>query len=125
MIKRLGLGVAIVAMAMPAFAAPAADSYGAIAFGPKTSSWGSTSGETSAADANKAALAYCARGASDCKVVASFSNTCAAVAISQTTDVTFVATDAKRGTAESHARQACLQKYPNGCRVAASICAMR
>ena len=122
---RWRLVAAFLIAAVPALAAQRADSYGAIAYGPKTSSWGSASGENSAEDADQRALSFCARNAEDCRVVASFSNTCAAVAVVESIGAIFVATNEKRGNAENLARQACTQKNPSGCRVAASICAQR
>jgi serine/threonine-protein kinase len=123
--RRLSTAAAILIAAAPPSAAQRTDSYGAIAYGPKTSAWGNAYGETSAEDANKKALSFCARRAADCEVVASFSNTCAAVAVSQATSETFVATNEKRGSAESQALRACTQRNSSGCRVAASICAQR
>jgi len=119
---RLGAASALIAAA-PALAAPRADSFGAIAYGPKGAAWGDAYGAASAEDAKQRALAFCARQSDDCQVVASFSNTCAAVAVVDATGATFVATDAKRGNAENLARQACTQKNGTGCRVASSICA--
>lgn len=119
------LAAAIFVVAVPALAGPRADSFGAIAYGPTTSSWGDVSGEDSPEDARRGALSFCARHGDDCQVVASFSNTCAAVAVAQASGTTFVATDAKRGNAENLARQACTRKSPSGCRVAASICSQR
>jgi Domain of unknown function (DUF4189) len=69
-------------------------------------------------------LSFCARHGDDCQVVASFSNTCGAVAVVDATGATFVATNAKRGPAENEAKRACTQKNSSGCRVAASICAL-
>src|SRR5262249_24540315 len=119
------LGAVFLVAAVPALAAQRADSYGAIAYGPKTSSWGDANGANSAQDAKQRALSFCARGGSDCRVVASFSNTCAAVAVVEANDATFVATNEKRGNAENLARQACSQKNHSGCRVADSICSQR
>jgi len=122
--RRLGLAVVLVALAGSALAAQRADSYGAIAYGPKNSAWGSASGGGTAEDAKQKALSFCARNGDDCQVVASFSNTCGAVAVVDATGATFVATNEKRGTAENQARLACTQKNRSGCRVAASICAL-
>ncbi len=77
--------------------------YGAIAYSAKASAWGSDDGESAAEDADRKALSFCARRADDCKVVASFSNTCAAVAVLEATGATFVATNEKRGIAENQA----------------------
>ncbi|HLJ19846.1 MAG TPA: DUF4189 domain-containing protein [Stellaceae bacterium] len=120
----LGTAVALVAVAAPALAAQRADSYGAIAYGPKSSAWGSASGEGTAEAAQQKAVSFCARHADDCRVVATFSNSCGAVAVVEATGATFLATNEKRGTAENQARLACTQKNPSGCRVAASICAL-
>ena len=124
--RRLGLAgaaLAMLALGMVSAVAQRTVSWGAIAYGPKGSAWSSAYGENSAEDANQKALALCARRSDDCQVVASFSNTCAAVAVIQSTHATFVATDAKRGNAEAQARQACLQQNSRECRVAASACA--
>lgn len=122
--RRLGTAAVLVAVVAPALAAQRADSYGAIAYGPKSSAWGNASGESSAEDAKQKALSFCARRGDDCEVVASFSNTCAAVAVVEATGATFVATNEKRGSAESQAMTACTQKNRSGCRMAASICAL-
>ena len=116
--------VVLVVSAASALAAQRADSYGAIAYGPKSSAWGNSYGERSAEDAKQKALAFCARNGDDCQVVASFSNTCGAVAVVDATGATFVATSSKRGTAETQAKHRCTQKNGSGCRVAASICAL-
>jgi hypothetical protein len=121
---RLATAAALVAVAAPALAAQHADSYGAIAYGPKSSAWGDAYGEGSADDAKRKALSFCARRGNDCDVVASFSNTCAAVAVVEATGATFVVTSEKRGSAESQAMRACTQKNHSGCRMAASICAL-
>jgi len=121
---RLGTAAFLIAAA-PVLAQQRADSYGAIAYGPKHASWGNASGASTAADAKQQALSFCARNSDDCQVVASFVNTCGAVAVVDATGATFMATDAKRGNAENFARQACTQKNPSGCRVATSICAQR
>jgi hypothetical protein len=115
----------LLVVAVPALAAERGDSFGAIAFGAKNSSFGDDYGPTSAEDAKQKALAYCARKGDDCKLVTSFSNICAAVAVVDASGATFVATDAKRGNAENLARQACTKKNPSGCRVGDSICAER
>ena len=124
---RWGRLVSTIAILIAASAAPSAAqrtvSWGAITYGPKGSAWSSAYGESSAEDASQKALGFCARRSDDCQVVASFSNTCAAVAVVQSTHATFVATDGKRGTAESLASRACTQQNRSGCRVAASVCA--
>jgi hypothetical protein len=125
-ITRLGLAgaaLAIVALTAVPSAAQRTVSWGAIAYGPKGQSWSSAYGENSADEANQKALGVCAKHGDDCQVVTSFSNACAAVAVIQSTHATFVATDAKRGTAELQARQACTQQNLRECRVAASACA--
>lgn len=118
--------VAVLMVAAAAQAQQRPDSYGAIAYSPKSGAWGDVSGESSVEAANQKALSLCARRADDCTVVASFSNTCAAVAVLATTGATFVATNEKRGIAETQAMRACHQQ-PNSssCRVPSSICALR
>jgi len=123
-------GLAASAVILAAAAAPLAaqqrpDSYGAIAYSRKTGAWGNVYGENSADDAKQKALSFCGRRADDCTVVASFSNTCAAVAVAQATGATFVVTNEKRGIAETQARLACTQQNSSGCRVASSVCAQR
>ena len=112
--------------AAAALAQQRTDSYGAIAYGPKSGASGDAYGESSAADAERKALSFCARRGDDCKVITSFSNTCAAVAVLGATGATFAATNAKRGAAEAQAMSACRQQ-PNStsCRVPSSICAQR
>ncbi len=122
--RRLASAVAVLLAASPA---PAAQRtvYGAIAYSAKASAWGSDDGESSAEDADRKALSFCARRADDCKVVASFSNTCTAVAVLQETGATFVVTNEKRGIAENQAMRACHQQ-PNSssCHIPSSIWAL-
>jgi hypothetical protein len=114
----LGASLPLAAAAQPEI------SYGAIADGSNGRAWGDDSGEKSADDAGRRALSFCGRSGTDCRVVASFSNTCAAVAVDDVTSATFAVTNAKRGIAESQALSTCKQKKGTGCRVAASICAL-
>lgn len=99
--------------------------YGAIAYTPKTTAWGSANGEDSAEAAERKALSFCARRDAGCKVVASFSNTCGAVAVLGATGGTFVATNEKRAIAENQAMHDCHQQ-PNSssCQILNSICAL-
>jgi hypothetical protein len=126
---RLGLVGAVLATVLILASVPSAAqrtvSWGAIAFGPKGSAWGSAYGDSSADEANQQALGFCAKRSDDCTVVTTFSNTCGAVALLGATGATFVATNEKRGIAESQAMQACRQQ-PNSssCRVPSSICAL-
>ena len=115
--------IALPALA-PALAQQRGDSFGAIAYGAKHSSFGDDYGATTPQEARQKALAYCSRNSDDCQVVTNFSNTCAAVAVNAG-GKTFVQTDARRGNAENFARQACLKRDPAGCRIADSICAER
>jgi len=127
MTRWLSLGSAVAALIIASVAPLAAQqrtvSYGAIAYGAKSSAWGDAYGEASAEDANRKALSTCARYSDGCEVITSFSNTCAAVAAVQATGATFVATNEKRGTAESQAMHDCTQKNRSGCPMAASACA--
>jgi hypothetical protein len=99
--------------------------YGAIAYTPKTAAWGSAYGENTAVAAEQKALSFCARRGDVCKVVASFSNTCGAVAVLGATGATFVATNERRAVAETQAMRDCHQQ-PNSssCRILNSICAL-
>jgi uncharacterized protein DUF4189 len=98
--------------------------YGAIAYNPKTVAYGDDHGEASAASAEQKALSFCARRGDGCKLVASFSNACGAVAVLGATGATFTATNAKRAAAETQATRDCHQQPNNtSCRILDSICA--
>jgi hypothetical protein len=59
---------------------PVRGAYGAIAYDEKTGAWGLADASQSKSDAKKSALAYCGKHGSDCEIVESFSNQCAAMA---------------------------------------------
>jgi serine/threonine-protein kinase len=54
--------------------------YGAIAFSPKTGAWGESYPYGSRAEAERRALAECAKNAPDCTVAVWFNDQCGAVA---------------------------------------------
>ncbi|HUA36137.1 MAG TPA: DUF4189 domain-containing protein [Candidatus Binataceae bacterium] len=57
--------------------------YGAIAYGVKTGAEGISWGKPSLASAQSAAFSTCARYGNNCKIVADFSNNCAALAVAK------------------------------------------
>jgi len=59
---------------------PVTGAYGAIAYGEKSGAWGMADASQDKSSAKKSALGYCSKHGSDCEIVESFSNTCAAVA---------------------------------------------
>jgi len=62
--------------------APArADTYGAIAYSEQNAAYAWSVDQGSPKDANLRALSFCTKKGDGCKVVASFSNSCAALAV--------------------------------------------
>lgn len=61
-------------------ALPPMGNYGAIAYDKKSGAWGMSDTSQDQKSAKKSALAYCKQHGDDCKIVESFSKTCAAIA---------------------------------------------
>jgi hypothetical protein len=98
-------------------------SFGAIAYGAQSTANGYAFGKGSAGDANRTALANCRQHGDDCKIVATFSDSCAAVAAVEDKGVLSVGQGATRDQAQSRAMSACKSEHGDGCEIEAWTCA--
>lgn len=98
-------------------------SYGAIAYGAQSTAAGWAFDFGTAADAHRRALSNCTRHGDDCKVVVSFSNSCAAVAAG--TNKRFATGQASnREEAQAKAVAACGRQGGTQCELQAWSCAL-
>ncbi len=97
--------------------------FGAIAYGAQSTANGYAYGKGSAGDANRTALSNCRQHGDDCKIVATFSNSCAAVAAVEDKGVLSVGQGATRDQAQSRAMSACKSEHGDGCEIEAWTCA--
>jgi hypothetical protein len=81
--------------------------YGAIAYGAQSLAYGDAFGKSSAAEAQRSALGFCRPNGNDCKIVASFSNSCAAVAAVESKGRFTVGQGSSRAQAQSKAMSSC------------------
>lgn len=98
-------------------------SYGAIAYGAKSTANGYSFDQDSEGAAKRKALNFCREHGDDCEVVASFINSCAAVAAVEEKGVYSVGTGGTGDSAQSKAMAACTQKHGKGCEIEAWSCA--
>jgi hypothetical protein len=98
--------------------------HGAIAYGASSTAWGYSFDEETSNDAERSALRTCRQNGDDCKIVASFSNACAAVAAVESKGVFAVGQSSTRGNAESDAMSACSRQYGEGCEIEVWTCAL-
>ena len=99
-------------------------SYGALAYGARSTAWGFSYGQDSAAAADRVALEKCKPNGDDCKVVYNFSNTCAALAAVEDKGVFATAYAPSRGAAENAAMSACTRQYGEGCTLQVWACSL-
>ncbi len=97
-------------------------SYGSIAYGMTSHSAGWSYDYRDAAEADRVALASCAKHGDDCKTVLSFSNGCAAVAAGGGAYGT--GEGGTRGEAQSAALSACVGVGGKDCEIRAWSCAL-
>jgi hypothetical protein len=100
------------------------DSYGAIAYSRQTGSWGHSFDYDSQARASRIAQGYCARVASDCRIVVSFTNQCGAIAETKQGDVSF-GLGATKTEAERRSLGACRASSGKTCSLVTSVCSVK
>jgi hypothetical protein len=98
-------------------------SYGAIAYGPHSTANGYAFGKSSAGEASRTAMANCAQNGDDCKVVTSFSNSCAAVAAVEDQGRYATGQGDTRDEAQSNALAVCKKQGKGECEIEAWTCA--
>lgn len=99
------------------------DSHGAIAHSRQNGSWGQSFDYESQGRANRIALAYCKRHASDCRVAVNFTNQCGAIAESKQGDAS-PGVGATKREAESRSLAACRASKGKTCKVVTSACSV-
>jgi uncharacterized protein DUF4189 len=100
------------------------DSHGAIAYSRQTGSWGHSFDHESQARANRMALGYCTRHASDCRVAVNFTNQCGAIAETKQRDVS-PGPGATKKEAEGRSLAGCRASAGKTCTVVTSVCSVR
>ena len=100
-------------------------SYGAIAYGARSRSDGFSFGRGTADNADRDAMYECAKFANDCKVVVTFSNSCAALAVVESTGDWALGRGAKSEEAQAKAMIACASAYGVKCQIKRWVCAER
>jgi len=101
---------------------PAA-AYGAIAYGAKSTAYGYAFDKRTQQEAERSALASCRPNGDDCKVVASFSNSCAAVSAIESKGVFSTGSGANEQAAQDAALKACERTHGKGCELEVWTCA--
>jgi hypothetical protein len=97
-------------------------SYGAIAYGANSTAYGYSFDERSAREADSKALANCKPNGDDCKVVTSFSNSCAAVAAIEKKNVFSTGSGGSEQGAKDSALKACERDHGKGCEIEVWTC---
>jgi hypothetical protein len=97
-------------------------SYGAIACGAKSTAYGYSFNERSARDADRKALAKCQPNGDDCKIVSSFSNSCAAVSAIESKGVFSTGSGGTEEAAANNALKACERDHGRGCEIEVWTC---
>ena len=95
--------------------------HGAIAFGASSASWGISYGKGSTAAANQSAMAACLENGSDCRLVVSYTNTCAALATVRSKAKFATAQASTFGDAKAAAMKACQAQLGAGCKLWVSL----
>ena len=98
-------------------------SYGAIAYGAQSTANGYAFGKGNAGDADRTALANCRQHGNDCKVVASFANSCVAVAAVESKGRFATGQAATRDQAQANAMSACKAQIAGTCVIEVWTCA--
>ncbi len=97
-------------------------SFGAIAYGARSTAGGWAHGKATASAANNAALSECRKNGDDCELVASLSSGCAAVAAVESKGVFAVGQGSTRQQAQSRAMNACTSQHGSGCEIEVWAC---
>lgn len=100
-----------------------ATNFGAIAYGERSHAFGYSFDQDSAAAAERVAMTNCRKNGEDCKLAASFTNACAAVA-SGAKDKFAVVQAGSRKQAEADALAACAKSADGKCEIEVWTCAL-
>jgi hypothetical protein len=120
------LGVLLFAMIASlgvALADESAISYGAIAYGAKSTAYGYVFNKRTQQEAERGALADCRPNGDDCKLVASFSNSCAAVSAIESKGVFSTGNGSTEEEAKNNALKTCERSRGKGCELEVWTCA--
>ena len=97
--------------------------YGAIAYGARSTANGYAFGKNNMMAATRTAMTNCQAHGDDGKIVASFSNVCAAVAAVERKNVFSVGQGATKAQSQSQAMRACTSAHGAGCEIEVWTCA--
>jgi len=97
--------------------------FGAIAYGARSTANGFAYGKDNMMAAIHTAISNCQQHGNDCKIVASFSNVCAAVAAVESKNVFSVGQGATKAQSQSKAMDACTSAHGKGCEIEVWTCA--
>jgi hypothetical protein len=97
--------------------------YGAIAYGAKSTGYGYSFDKRTQQDAERTALNNCRPNGDDCKIVTSFSNSCAAVAAIESKGVFSTGGGGTQQAAQDNALKACERSHGKGCEIEVWTCA--
>lgn len=98
--------------------------YGAIAYDPKTGSWGYSIDNEAPQDAEKAAKEGCQKAGADCSVIVPLNNQCGAVVSTPEGSYSYSTSGTKKA-AEKRALDNCRRNEQEGCEVKVSVCTRR
>ena len=99
-------------------------SFGAMAYGADSTANGYAFDKSSAREAERVALANCRPHGNDCKIVASFSNSCMAVAAVESKDRFVTGKGSSGRQAQTIAMNACQSQIGGKCEIEAWTCAL-
>ena len=99
-------------------------SYGAIAYGADSTANGYAFDKASAGEAERVALGNCRPHGKDCKIVASFFNSCVAVAAVESKDRFVTAKSGNGRQAQAIAMNTCQSEIGGKCEIEAWTCAL-
>lgn len=102
---------------------PPATLYGALAYGARSTANGYAYGKASRGDAERTALANCRAHGDDCKIVADYSNSCAAVAAVEAKNRFATGGGRSRVEAQNNAINACKKQVGGECVIEVWSCA--
>ena len=97
-------------------------SFGAIAFGASSDAYGYSWGKSSSGEAQQTAMVNCRANGNDCKIVANFSNACAAVAAVEAKNRFAVGQGNSRADAQNSAMKSCGSQIGGKCQIEVWTC---
>ena len=97
--------------------------YGAIAYGARSTANGYAYGKASRGDAQRTAMVNCRAHGDDCKIVADYANSCAAVAAVEAKSRFATGGGRSRAEAEANALGACRKQVGGQCEIEVWSCA--